>query len=116
MQRKRLSQASKTRHCKNWQASGLSQQEYCRQTDLNPKTFGQWVKFHKAKQLRLLPVEVSEKSGFGAPSGAPSGDNLQPPMGFHIKAALPSGIEVWFSGCANPEMVVSVLRGLGSCS
>ncbi len=36
------------RHVKAWRESGLSQADYCRQQDLNPKTFSRWVQLELA--------------------------------------------------------------------
>jgi hypothetical protein len=36
------------RHVKAWHESGLSQADYCRQQDVNPKTFSRWARLELA--------------------------------------------------------------------
>ena len=49
-------------HIEAWQTSGLSQTAYCREHGLNTKTFGDWVRKHRASQVirspALVPVTV----------------------------------------------------------
>ena len=49
-------------HIEAWQTSGLSQTAYCRVHGLNTKTFGDWVRKHRASQVirspALVPVTV----------------------------------------------------------
>ena len=49
-------------HIEEWQASGLSQAEYCRQHGLNANTFSGRLSHHrsqeKLRQTELIPVQV----------------------------------------------------------
>ena len=49
-------------HIEGWQASGLSQAEYCRQHGLNTNTFSGRLSHHrsqeKLRQPELIPVQV----------------------------------------------------------
>ena len=49
-------------HIEEWQASGLSQAEYCRQHGLNVNTFSGRLSHHrsleKSRQPELIPVQV----------------------------------------------------------
>jgi len=49
-------------HIEGWQASGLSQAEYCRQHGLNANTFSGRLSHHrsleKRRQPELIPVQV----------------------------------------------------------
>ncbi len=35
-------------HIEAWQTSGMSQAAYCREHDLNARTFGNWVRKHRS--------------------------------------------------------------------
>ncbi|CAE6508515.1 conserved hypothetical protein [Nitrosomonas nitrosa] len=55
----------KQNHIEAWQASGLSQRDYCRQHGLNAKTFGNWLRIYrnsrmdaKVKVPMLIPVTI----------------------------------------------------------
>ncbi len=69
----------KRNHIAAWRESGLSQRAYCREHGLNAKTFGNWLRIDRARQIStevpvLIPVKLksaasSEQSlclrGFG---------------------------------------------------
>jgi len=50
-------------HIEAWQTSGMSQAAYCREHDLNAKTFGNWVRKHRSGQVirspALVPVTIT---------------------------------------------------------
>lgn len=60
--------SSETRriHIEAWQTSGMSQAAYCREQGLNTKTFGNWVRKHRAGQVigpaALVPVAIKPMS------------------------------------------------------
>ncbi|HLP80837.1 MAG TPA: IS66 family insertion sequence element accessory protein TnpB [Nitrosomonas sp.] len=49
-------------HIEAWQTGGMSQAAYCREQGLNIKTFGNWVRKHRADQVigraALVPVTI----------------------------------------------------------
>lgn len=49
-------------HIEAWQTGGMSQAAYCREQGLNTKTFGNWVRKHRADQVigpaALVPVTI----------------------------------------------------------
>jgi transposase-like protein len=49
-------------HIEAWQKSGVTQVAYCREHGLNTKTFGNWVRKHRAGQVirspALVPVTI----------------------------------------------------------
>jgi transposase-like protein len=49
-------------HIEAWQTSGMSQAAYCREHGLNTRTFGNWVRKHRAGQVirspELVPVTI----------------------------------------------------------
>jgi transposase-like protein len=50
-------------HIEAWQNSGMSQAAYCREHDLNTKTFGNWVRKHRragqgVRSPALVPVTI----------------------------------------------------------
>jgi transposase-like protein len=53
-------------HIEAWQTSGMSQAAYCREHGLNTKTFGNWVRKHRAGQdIRspaLVPITIKPMS------------------------------------------------------
>ena|SRR5680860_101490 len=59
------------KHIDAWQSSGLSQVAYCRQHQLNSKTFSNWLRVYRAQQISatvptLIPVDIKPKI---SPSG-----------------------------------------------
>ena len=50
------------RHVKAWRKSGLSQADYCRQQNINPKTFSTWKRHElpmdKDAPLEVIPIQV----------------------------------------------------------
>ncbi len=74
------------KHIEAWQASGLSQMAYCRQHQLNSKTFSNWLRIYRSQQVNttaptLIPVEIKSES---SPPGSlclrwPQGHTLELP-------------------------------------
>ncbi len=52
------SSESRRIHIEAWQTSGMSQTAYCWKHDLNTKTFGNWVRKHRADHVIRLPALV----------------------------------------------------------
>lgn len=54
----------KQNHIEAWQASGLSQRDYCRQHGLNAKTFANWLRIYRNSRMdakipiQLIPVTI----------------------------------------------------------
>ncbi len=56
----RYTRAQKKQLCKEWQASGLSQSEFCRQKELKIATFNAWLKKVKAiKSSNFIPLGLN---------------------------------------------------------
>ena len=61
------------RHITNWEQSGLSQSAYCRQAEVNIKTFGNWRRnlhktnqnshIAKSEQRSFIPVSLAQTNG-----------------------------------------------------
>ena len=86
-------------HVKDWRTSGLSQIAYCKQHDLNIKSFRRWrTKLQRAAatapSLTLVPISV------GAPATAPA-IRLHSPGGWRIELAT-----------GNPAWLANLLRQL----
>lgn len=74
------------KHIEAWQLSGLSQVAYCREHQLNSKTFSNWLQAYRSQQVTsaaptLIPVEIKSKA---SPSGTlclrwPQGHTLELP-------------------------------------
>ena len=46
-------------HIETWQASSMSQADYCRQYNLSEKSFGYWLRKHRrANSLQLVPISL----------------------------------------------------------
>lgn len=55
------------KHVESWQSSGLSQVAYCRQHQLNSRTFSNWLRVYRSQQVNttastLIPVKIKPKS------------------------------------------------------
>ena len=52
------------RHVNAWRESGLSQADYCRQQDLNPKTLSAWTRralpVDKDTPLEIMAIQVTQ--------------------------------------------------------
>lgn len=52
------------KHIAAWQSSGLSQAAYCREHELNAKTFGNWMRIYRTAQMdsqvpaAMIPVNI----------------------------------------------------------
>ncbi|MFC0228467.1 IS66 family insertion sequence element accessory protein TnpA [Serratia aquatilis] len=53
---KRYSHSERQQHLDAWQQSGLTEQHYCRQHDLNPATFYYWLKHHRDDATVTVPA------------------------------------------------------------
>ena len=59
--------AQQQEHIEAWQSSGLSQVAYCRQHQLNSKTFSSWLRVYRSQQVAsvaptLIPVEIKSQA------------------------------------------------------
>jgi hypothetical protein len=53
------------RHYKDWQGSGLSKSEYCRQNNLKPTTFAGWKRYLKTQgNTKLTKISSKAAKGF----------------------------------------------------
>ena len=63
-------QTHQQEHVEAWQASGLSQVAYCRQHQLNSKTFSSWLQSYRSQRVSttptLIPVEIKPESSSSA--------------------------------------------------
>ena len=65
-------------HFKDWQQSGLSQRDYCKQHNLTFSSFGYWrsrLKANSTADSKLIPVSVSR----------PTSINIYLPSGIRIE-------------------------------
>jgi transposase-like protein len=50
------------RHVEAWRKSELSQADYCRQQDINPKTFSRWIRLELARDrdapFEIIPIQI----------------------------------------------------------
>lgn len=81
-------------HFKAWQASGLSQAEYCRQHDLKFSNFAYWRTRNNRKRRKLMPLAVP-----ASPSE-------------RLVLDLPHGIRLELPAQALGEVLPTVLRTL----
>ena len=91
-------------HIEGWQASGLSQAEYCRQHGLNTNTFSGRLSHHRsqenAPQPELIPVQVQ-------PVPAASDAAAGPVVLWHRQHRLE------FPAAVSPRWLAELLQCLG---
>ena len=76
-----------------WEASGLSQIEYCKQHDLKPSNFAYWRTRANKKRRKFMP--------------------LSPPVtSDHLVLGIPHGIRLELPAHALAEVLPTVLRAL----
>jgi transposase-like protein len=91
------------RHVKAWHESGLSQADYCRQQDVNPKTFSRWVKLviyrDKDVPLEVIPIQVMQSTP----------DAITP---VKILLRLEQGAQLELSTAVSPHWLAELLQCL----
>ena len=94
------------RHVEAWRESGLSQADYCRQQNLNPKTFSLWTRrvqdnlsLSMGSPLELIAVQV-----------APSAPVASTPASVMLRLA--NGVQLELSTAASPGWLAELLRCL----
>ena len=109
-----------TKQIKDWQASGLSRNAYCKREDLRPGTFDYWrplivgnsaevkaVKLANAgSDLSLVPVKVS------AVEATRDVDVNAMALGQPLKLKSPSGWEMQLPSNVNTGWLIDLLRRL----
>lgn len=61
--KRKFSKKQKRAYCKNWKNSNLSRTEFCRQNNLSPKTFCNWLRLGIANKNSTGEMNIS-KGGF----------------------------------------------------
>lgn len=96
-QRNNPSQSEKIKRVREYQQSGLSASEYCRQAGLASSTFSKWTRQY-AKEIEKLPfVEVGQRA--------------QP----ECEIKLLNGRQVVIRGAYSPKQVSALVRELEEC-
>lgn len=94
------------KHLEKWQASGLTQQKYCQQENINLTTFTWWrskrLKDKAQPSLTFIPALIKEK----AP--VPSHTDIQIVLPNQVKVILPLNLSA--------DILVSLLKALGGLS
>ena len=81
-----------------FERSGLTQQEFCRESGLSVATFSNWRRKAAAGDgPALRPVRLAE-----APEGPP------------IAVRFPGGLEVFFPGASGPDEIAAVVASLSA--
>ena len=119
-----------TKQIKDWQASGLSRNAYCKRERLKPTTFDYWrpliTLVHaegnavnqsvSGNEIRLVPVKVVAPGGpmaVGHPGTAPHPfDSVRTVPFDAIKLKSPSGWEMQLPASIDPKWLIAVLRQL----
>lgn len=119
-----------TKQIKDWQASGLSRNAYCKREDLRPGTFDYWrplivgndaqVKAVKqataGSNLSLVPVKVTAVDiarDVDVNAMAPGGPRpAAHPEGQPLKLKSPSGWEMQLPSNVNTDWLIDLLRRL----
>jgi len=85
-----------------WQASGQSQQAFCKANDLDYSRFGYWLR--KLRRQGVVADAARRRSGFVPVVAAPAGDGLS--------VHLPNGIELRGVSDQNLHVVEQLLARL----
>ena len=119
-----------TKQIKDWQASGLSRNAYCKRERLKPTTFDYWrpliTLVHaegnavnqsvSGNDIRLVPVKVVAPGGpmaVGQPGTAPHPvDSVRTVPFDAIKLKSPSGWGIQLPASIDPKWLIAVLRQL----
>jgi len=99
---KRYNQEEKTGFCKDWEASGLSQSEYCRGNGLSVTTFNSWLKKFSAGGKKFIPVTLDAQ--------AAAEEVLQ-----FLEIKLPGKLLVKLPLTAEASLISRVIREVGRC-
>jgi predicted alpha/beta hydrolase family esterase len=96
-------------HVEAWRESGLSQADYCRQQDLNPKTFSLWTRrvrrelsMDTGAPLEVIPVHVLSSLASVTTTTAEAGVMLR----------FPSGAQLELSTAVSPRWLAELLQCL----
>ena len=91
------------RHVEAWRQSELSQTDYCRQQDINPKTFSRWVRLELARDrdapLEIIPIQIVP----AAPAAAAEEN---------IMLRLAQGAQLELSTAVSPRWLAELLQCL----
>jgi hypothetical protein len=91
-------------HISTWQASGLTQADYCRQHGLKAKTFSRWFRLSQASNQplsspKLLPVNIMS--------------DVTTPVTGDIRLQLRQGHSLEFPVTVSPIWLAELLQCLG---
>ncbi len=89
------------KHIEAWQTSGLSQVAYCRQNNLNSKTFSNWLRAYRSQQVAaaapsLIPIEIKS----------------EPPLSASLYLRCPQGYTLEFPANTSPQWLGELLKCL----
>ena len=84
----RYGSKEKEAFCVEWESSGLSQSQYCREKGINAMTFNGWVKKYLRGDKKFIPVKVEEEPVQLA------GDIIELTIKGKLIIKLPSNMEV----------------------
>jgi hypothetical protein len=95
------------RHVEAWRESGLSQADYCRQQNLNPKTFSLWTRrvqddltLSMGSPLELIAVQVVPSAPLATTEASA------------IMLRFPHGAQLELSTAVSPHWLAELLRCL----
>jgi hypothetical protein len=52
---------TKEEHIANWESSGLSKTEYCREAGIHYSTFQSWIRKESPKKVEWKPISIQEE-------------------------------------------------------
>lgn len=100
----RYTKEQKTALCKEWEASGLNQSQYCREQGLNAMTFNGWArKFIANKQTGFIPVSVSAEKVERVPGKA-------------LEIKVPGKIIISLPITAEESLIVRIIKEVSKCA
>ena len=90
-------------HVEAWRESGLSQADYCRQQDLNPKTLSAWTRralpIDKDTPLEMMAVQVTPSESVAITDA-------------HLILRFAHDVELELSTAVSPRWLAELLRCL----
>lgn len=104
---RRTSKSEQLNYLQQWQASGMRQTDFCKQHNINIKTFANW-----RKRLARDNALASSAPVKGSSSNQSALKQLEPA---YLKVTAPNGLSCSIPNNLNLDLILSLVRVLSSC-
>ena len=101
------------KHMKSWEASGLSQQAFCAQQQLNFAQFGYWRKRCKHKAASVSPIVKEHAHAWIELSTPPSPPPLKPVFSSRVLIELAGGCKLTIPLTDDSRPLIALFTALG---